>query len=171
MKFQEKKPSPTLQAPKFVWFSLCSLCLCGKLARLVFVELAAEDFLWVPRQKPAVELVYLFYDGFRIRGQTDKREEPMSNHKQDQACTTLVEKMTLKKPLSEAEKAHLSQCSGCMLEVVLRLDQMAEVSALHAMTGESQDADLPQPNPEVIRALENGRRNSFASSACNNSLL
>ena len=32
---------------------------------------------WVPRQRAAVELVYLLYNGFRLRGQSDKRERPI----------------------------------------------------------------------------------------------
>ena len=32
---------------------------------------------WIPRQRAALELYCLLYDGFRLRGQTDKREEPI----------------------------------------------------------------------------------------------
>lgn len=32
---------------------------------------------WVPRQRAAVDLISLLYNGFRLRGQTDKRERPI----------------------------------------------------------------------------------------------
>jgi hypothetical protein len=32
---------------------------------------------WVPRQRAGVELVYLLYNGFHLRGQTDRRERPI----------------------------------------------------------------------------------------------
>ena len=83
----------------------------------------------------------------------------MSTHEQDRICAVLVEKMRSGQHLNPTEKAHLSQCAGCMREVVLQLDQMAEVPTPLGMRGEPGDAGLPHPNPEVIQALENGRRN------------
>ena len=32
---------------------------------------------WLPRQKATVELVHLFYDGFRLRGESKKRVRPI----------------------------------------------------------------------------------------------
>jgi len=32
---------------------------------------------WVPRARAAVELVYLLYNGFRLRGQSEKRQRPI----------------------------------------------------------------------------------------------
>ena len=32
---------------------------------------------WLPRQRAAVELVYLFYDGYRLRGEIKKRMRPI----------------------------------------------------------------------------------------------
>lgn len=83
----------------------------------------------------------------------------MSTHKQDQVCTTLIEKITQGQPLDASEKAHLSQCDGCMSEVVEHLDRMAEESgASRETTGESGEQGLSPPSPEVAQALEQGRR-------------
>jgi hypothetical protein len=83
----------------------------------------------------------------------------MSTHQQEQVCTTLIAKLTLGHPLNASEKAHLSQCIGCMRDVIRQLDRMAEgtAPALGGRDG-SSDPHLPNPNPEVIQALEHGRR-------------
>lgn len=83
----------------------------------------------------------------------------MSNQKRDEVCGVLVEKLTGGQPLNAAEKAHLSECAGCMQEVILRLDKMADAaSAAPGMNGSLVESTPVQASPEVLQALERGRR-------------
>jgi hypothetical protein len=83
----------------------------------------------------------------------------MSIQELNEVCANLIQKMIQGQPLNAIERTHLSQCAGCMREVVLHLDQMAEdAAALLGTTGESGETVVAYPSPEVIEALEHGRR-------------
>jgi hypothetical protein len=85
----------------------------------------------------------------------------MSTHEQDEVCAAIINKMALGQSLNATEKAHLSQCAGCMREVVLHLDQAVttenkEDATDTIPTGGAARAATALPE-EVRLALEHGR--------------
>jgi hypothetical protein len=86
----------------------------------------------------------------------------MSTNEQDQACATIVTKISLRQPLDQSEKAHLTECAGCMREVVLHLDQPATADVnkqaadkIPTRGAATKKATVPEP---VRLALARGRQ-------------
>ena len=90
----------------------------------------------------------------------------MSIEERDQVCSDLIEKMSSGQHLSDAEKAHLVGCEGCMAAVVHHLDKLPGAFPSKATTPASMaDNGSAQATIEAQQALTRGRRFLNASSA------
>ena len=80
----------------------------------------------------------------------------MSIRERDQTCTILTNKLMSGERLDAAEKAHLSQCTECMREIVLHLDLRADEIPI-SITDDAAAPTAAKMSPEVREALDRGR--------------
>jgi hypothetical protein len=83
----------------------------------------------------------------------------MSTQEHDQACASLIVKVTSGQPLSATEKMHMVECESCLAALVRHLDHAAgETSPPPGTNGTSGNNDLNRSRPEAKKALEHARR-------------
>jgi len=83
----------------------------------------------------------------------------MSAEKNGDLCTQLLKKLTTDEHLSDAEKAHVVDCEGCMAALVKRIDRTILVqSPFPAGSSGVDDSDVDRDRPEAKQALEHGKR-------------
>ncbi len=80
----------------------------------------------------------------------------MSAQQDEHLCGAVVAKITSGQPLSPDEKTHLTECEGCMEEVIRQLDQSHGNKSTKSVSGSNNG--VSHPRNDAQQALEHGRK-------------